>query len=250
MGKDQGRPSDTSWPGFLGSTSFSAIYDEDERLKSLYADSPADNGNLESKRKRLFLPNRDSQIRKGAACLALLEDMLVYEPLVSKWQESADISMIAPWTMACHYSLKARVYDQLVGGTNEHKEQVLLDCSNQIFENSLTGLELRHDLTIDGFACLMTSQKLLWEAVGMYFTAVGLAAMTIDDMGAFRSRSSSDMQYCLGKQMLEASDTCKSFCEELGRGNDPELWLVVENTHLCSLVEGDASMKAESCLAS
>ena len=215
-------------------------------MKKLNAESPSSSGGLESKRRQVFPPNRDGQIRKGVACLAVLEDMPSYEPLVRNWQEATELSMIAPWAMACHNSLKARVYDQIAGGTSEQKEYVLLKCSAQIFQNSLDSLELRHDITIDEFACFITTQKLSWEAIGMYFTAVGLAAMTIDDMGTFRSRSSSDMQYSLGKKMLEASDTCLSFCEELGHRTDPEAWLLCENLHLCSLVEGDASMNAES----
>ena len=41
--------------------------------------------------------------------------------------------------------------------------------------------------------------------------------------------------------MLEATDICVSFCEELGDLSDAETWLYSANVHLVSLVEGDAS---------
>lgn len=212
MAQDGQRTPSTPGPGYLGSTSFSAVYSDHGSMKDLYPVHSTPNGRSEERRHRLFVANRESQIRKGAACLALIADLPSYELAVKKWQEAAEISMIRPWTMACFFSLKSALYDHLaIATTSEQKEKLLLDCSAQIFENSLQTLDLNQDTTIDGFACQMTSQRLRWEAVGIYFTSIGLAIMTNDSLGFARSKSLSHMQWVLAKQMLEASDLCISF---------------------------------------
>ena len=221
--------------GFLGPTSFSADYIEDKSLKGLN-DQPQENLTTSNGgNRRVYSPGRDSQVQKGANCLALLQNMDTYKTLIDKWNTSVELSMIAPWIRACQSSVEADVYHHLANPVGRHI------YAAKVFENSLRPLATRREHTMDDFAALMTGRNLRWEAIGMYLTAVGLAALTVNDAGQ-AGRRTQEARYYLAKQMLEASDVCISFCEELGQLTDPGLWLTVENTHLCSVLEGDASM--------
>jgi hypothetical protein len=225
--------------GFLGSTSFAAVYAEGESLETLPL--PWDRHNNQP---RHLAPDMDYYIRKGAACLALLEDFPFYEPIVRIWDAQNPISMIVSWVAACESSVK-NLYLQMTASTNNQVKQMILDSSAHIFENSFRPLTLEKECTVDQFVDMITGQNLRWEVVGMFYTAVGLAAMTVDDCHLVSQGSAErygiDTRRRLGRKMLEASDTCKALCERAGQLTDPESWLYCENAHLSTLVEGDAS---------
>jgi hypothetical protein len=228
----------TVGPEFLGSTSFSSVYNENHSLQSLHLDFARNANAIHSKREQFYSVNRDSKIRSGAACLSLLRDWPTYDILLRKWRSGADILMIAPWLNACEHSMKTEVYDRL-GNSDDEVEEQLLRYSARIFDNTLRPLELPQGCTLDEYSCQFTGANTRWEAVGMFYTAVGLAAMVAEDIRA--APNSAEKRYFLAKQMLEASDMCISFCEEFQQVTDPEIWLISENLHTYTLVTGDAS---------
>ena len=82
----------------------------------------------------------------------------------------------------------------------------------------------------------------------MYFTAVGLALEALEYMeGTVSTRHSFQARRILARTMLEASDLCIAMCEKAGQLSDPETWLYLENYHLCSLLDGDASKFYTPC---
>jgi Fungal specific transcription factor domain len=234
MSHYQRSSSNTPGPGFLGSTSFSSVY---QGLQTLHPELPGNGDATHSRRENFYSYDRDSKIRNGAACLSLLQNMPAYDPLLRKWRLGAKLYMTAPWLVACDSSMRTEVYDLL--GTSDEMDEQLLRISARIFANTLRPLDLQRGCTLDQYGDKFTGENLRWEAVGIFFSAVGFAAMVVEDVGA--EPNSSEKRYVLAKQMLEASDTCISFCEEFQQLTDPEMWLVCDNLHMCTLVEGDAS---------
>jgi len=234
MSHYQRSSSSTPGPGFLGSTSFSSVY---QNLQTLHPELPGNGDATHSKREKFYSLDRDSKIRNGAACLSLLRNLPAYEPLLRKWHLGTDLSMKVPWIIACESSMRTEVYDLL--GTSDEVDQQLLRISARIFDNTVRPLDLQRGCTLDQYGDKFTAGNLRWEAVGIFFSAVGFAAMVVEDVSA--EPNSSEKRYFLAKQMLEASDTCISFCEEFQQLTDPEIWLICENLHNCTLVEGDAS---------
>jgi hypothetical protein len=238
MAQYQPRSLNTVGPEFLGSTSFSSVYNENQSLQSLHLDFLGNGNAIHSKREQFYSLNLDSKIRNGAACLSLLRDWPTYDILIRKWRSVAELSMIAPWVKACQYSMKTEVYDRL-GNSDHEVEEQLLRHSARIFDNTLRPLDLPRGCTLDQYGAQFTGENIRWETVGMFYTAVGLAAMVVEDISA--APNSAEKRYFLAKQMLEASDMCISFCEEFQQVTDPEMWLICENFHTCTLVTGDAS---------
>lgn len=228
----------TAGPGFLGSTSFSSVYKENQHLQTLHPEHSGKGFPAVGRIERFHSLNCDSKTRNGAACLSLLRDWPTYDILVRKWYAEADLSMIAPWVVACQSCVKTEVYDRL-GTSDDEVEQQLLRCSARIFDNTLRPLTLQRDWTVDQYTDQFTAGNIRWETVGMFYTVVGLATMAVEDISA--APSSAEKRYFLAKQMLEASDMCISFCEEFQHVTDPEMWLICENLHICTLVAGDAS---------
>ena len=238
MAQSPKRSSSIAGSGFLGATSFSSVYNENQSLHTLHPDLLGHGDAIHGGREQFFLLNRDSKIRTGAACLTLLRDWPTYDILVRKWQSGAELSMIAPWIIACQSSMKTEVYDRL-GTSDDEIEHQLLHCSARIFDNTLRPLNLQRGWTLDQYGDQFTAGNIRWEAVGIFYAAVGLAAMVVEDVSA--APDSAEKRYFLAKQMLEASDMCISFCEEFQQLTDPEMWLICENLHMCTLVTGDAS---------
>jgi hypothetical protein len=237
MAQYQWRPLSTAGPGFLGATSFSSFYKENQSLQTLHSDLVENGDAVQKKHGQFYSLNRETKIKSGAACLSLLRDWPEYDLLIRKWPDVA-FSIIAPWIIACQYSVKTEVYDRL-GNSDEEREEQLLRCSARIFENTLRPLDLQRGCTLDQYGDNFTAGNIRWETVGIFYTAVGLAAMVVEDISA--APSSAEKRYFLAKEMLEASDMCISYCEEFQQVTDPELWLMCENLRMCTLVTGDAS---------
>lgn len=238
-GPDHDRPtSRTPKPGFLGSTSFSAVYQEERGLTALQHSS--DHESVNNVIERLYLPNRGSQIKKGISCLALLVDLPMMEPLVSQWQKLyACVTMMFPFASAIQESIKSSIYSIIANAHSSELEMLLTEKSAEIYRNSMREFKMPPGCSLDQYSDLMADPHgLRWDAMGIYFTSVGLAACYACQ-GV--SRAVIEQRRRLAKTMLEASDICISLCEELGQMTDQEVWLYGGNSHLVSVVEGDAS---------
>lgn len=230
----------TPGPGFLGSTSFSAVYEEDKSLDGLQHgschESIINGGTIQ----RVYLPNRDSQIKKGTTCLALLIDCPTLGPIVAQWQQLyASIAITFPFTSAIADSVRTSIYSAIVKAQGTEVEDILAQKSAEIYRNSMKEFKIPTGCTIDEYGSILADPSCLrWDALGVYFTAVGLGAC-YTNQGA--SRTVIEQRRGLAKKMLEASDTCILLCEELGQMTDAEVFLYCQNAHLVSVVEGDAS---------
>jgi hypothetical protein len=236
---DLGRPaSRTPAPGFLGSTSFSAVYQEERGLNVLQYSSDSDSLSNAGTIRRLYPPNRESQIKKGMSCLALLADLPMMEPMISQWQQLYFcVTIMSPFTSAIQKAVKSSIHSAIANAHGSELEDILAEKSAEIYRNSMLEFRAPPNCSLDQYATLM-ADPLRWDAIGIYFTACGLSACYANQ-GA--SRSIIEQRRQLAKVMLEASDTCISLCEELGQMTDQETWLYCENAHLVSVVEGDAS---------
>ena len=217
--------------GYLGATSFASDFDEDSSpLRS------------EVTRSRPDIRISENDIRKGATCLSLLSDLPQYQPLIEKWNKLCPLSMVADWVLPLQSALERLVYDELSQTPAPDVEDFLYNASAQIWSNSRAAIEFDASCSMDEFSRRITDPGMRWESVGMYLNTVGLAVEALEYMeGSQIARTSFQARRELARTMLEASDLCISMCEKAGQLTDPETWLYLENFHLCSLIDGDAS---------
>lgn len=228
----------TPGPGFLGSTSFSAVYQEEKSLDGLKYTAYQEKISNAGTSRRLYLPNRDSQIKKGMTCLAVLVDCPTLGPTITQWQQYY-FTVMTPFISAIEQSVRTTIYSAIANAQGEELEAVLAQKSAEIYKNSMEEFKIPPGCTIDEYASILADPKCLrWDVVGLYFSICGLSACyTAQGI----SRTIIEERRRLAKTMLEASDTCISLCEELGQMTDAEIYLYCENAHLVSVVEGDAS---------
>lgn len=226
-------------PGFLGATSFSDVYAEGLTNYG-HQDERSDD-----QTEQLYLPNRESQIRRGMTCLALLADMPKFEALLQSWNSTfaSTHAIMTPFFDSMQKSVRISLYEDLAVVPASERESLLYKQSTHIWQSSMEDMNMPDHCSIQMYSEMLSDRKRLrWVALGLFFNAVGLAALYAQD---FQPRRVFAERRRLAKQMLEASDICVGFCEELGELSDAEAWLYSANAHLVSLVEGDTSTYAK-----
>ena len=125
--------SSTPGPGYLGSTSFSAVYQEEKGLDGLPYNVRVKSLANPGKVQRLYLPNRDSQVRKGMTCLALLINYPEFAPMLHQWQQLYGFhNIIFPFTLAIDNAVKISIYGTIADAEGAELEQLLVQ---KIFRN-------------------------------------------------------------------------------------------------------------------
>jgi chromatin structure-remodeling complex subunit RSC3/30 len=226
----------------LGPTSYSAVFSEDRTING--DNSPFREEWIENETTD-YPSFREGRVEEGAKMLASLKDFPLFESMIQKWQDDVHgATMFCPWIMTCVASVRAEIYEQLMQQPKEQQEPVLIRLSNKLFYNSLTPLKVDGTWTVDDYAMSFNGLKIRWETVGMFFTAVGLAAMkrAPQRVEQIFARAGNMVPEALARRMIDLAQSCLTFCEEAGHLNDAEIWIRYELTLLTSVIEGDASM--------
>jgi hypothetical protein len=253
------KASGTPGPGFLGSTSSSADYIGAQRHHGFH--NVAEDG--ESAGAGFGDPglspiHSQHQINAGAVVLAHFLEFPFFESFINELRQNAIcVNLLSPWISYVCDSIKTGLYEPLLrsrerngNGSLQH-DRLQEHLSRKLFHNTSSTLEYNGHCSLEHFASLFTGQNLRWEAVGMFFTAVGLGAINaranIRHLAPGNGGLSMRQRAALARRMLEGGQMCLSFCEKTGHMVDPEIWLSFELSHLASVVEGDSSMYLLRC---
>ena len=222
---------------FLGPTSYSAVFSEDRTLNG--ADSPFRDEWIENEPAE-HPRFREGRVEEGAKMLASLKDFPLFESMIQKWQDDVHgATIFCPWIMTCVASVRAEFYEPLMQQPNEQQDPVLIGLSSKLFYNSLQPLKVDGSWTLDQYTMSFNGSNIRWETVGMFFTAVGLAAMK--RASHLLARAGNMVAEVLARRMIDFGESCLAFCEEAGHLNDAEIWISYELALLTSVIEGDAS---------
>jgi hypothetical protein len=242
-GEERFRSTATTWPGFLGSTSFSAVFAEHQDQIDLELDQDIADLNREHYEEASAAKSTEFQrkIADGAAVLALLADLPSFEPIATRWAERwRELSLMAPILPACLKSIKTDLYEPFI---KMQTERALSNASRLLFRNLLKVLKSPPYCTFEQYTSSLTGENLRWETVGIFFTACGLACYNSsaeDPLLDFVGHRPGDKRL-LSRRMLEASNACIAFLDDAGHLNDPGMWLTEGNCILTSQILGDAS---------
>ena len=227
--------------GFLGSTSFSAIYTEHATSSGIgpqddsYSTAPI--APQEICDTAAMAPLR---IEHGARLLALLNDLLLIERLADRWYRTRQgLGTPIPLVRAIIQALKVS-HETALSNAREHD---LMEISRKICHNSQQPLKVHASATASSYVELSVGQNLRWEPLGILFSIAGASAMTLLDQD--KSITGRDDRVIdrksFASQMMSNSDDVLSFCDHYRQPNDLMLWLMFENFTLVTLHQGDSS---------
>lgn len=223
-------------PGFLGPTSYSAVYTENHI-------APDPTGETEDGSS--LPPVSAEKIQQGADIFALLRDQSVFRRLTQRLFELTDgIVIMLPVLTTWVDELWAEWGPLLAEGRPDD----LLALSRLVWRNTRSPFKSHARMTTKEWAKSASGKGLRWEVVGVILTVSGLTATSLsrwdsifESMRDFRNDRS-----VFTERMRKAADYCQCFCYEAEVLNDLWLCFLFNNLILTETIKGDAR-KFRSC---
>lgn len=218
-----------SAPGFLGSTSYSAVFTEGESHVNLESEAQAQHSHLPSEQLNAVAVD-SSIVREGSQILALLQNPLQYRKAADRWSQTVCLCDLNPFVQEC---VDVVTMGDIFRGLD------LIRVSQTIFERTALPFDVKNIRSVSQISTFFMGDHLSWEIVGLVLMAAGLGAISLDEISL-----NSDDEGCnwkdLAKTWLHAADRCKYFCQEFGQLNDFAMLQILFNHILHTQVYGDA----------
>ena len=207
--------------GYLGSSSYSAIFDEI-------------NGSLDVTETENVpgpvvhvSPVSEDLVRKGADVLFHLRELEVLDRLLQKWLVIGDGYLIfAPIYHTWMREIKKQLGPTLskVSGPDD-----LRDMSMMLWHNTRMPIESNGTTTAGTWAQRTAGHRLRWEVLGLLFSAVGIVSGSLNGRDAVfvSPQGSNQDRSAIVRTMLELVNRCIDFCKVCMNNNDLYACLLV-----------------------
>ncbi|KAJ5620083.1 hypothetical protein N7510_004067 [Penicillium lagena] len=225
-----------STPSFLGPTSFSAVYSENEAsLKQHSSITPLRLPELSPPDVARAVDIHQAQL--GAELLSLLfDDFVLYRRTAIACDEKMGEGIIGLPTVRTLCDLIEGMYNSLPGHLDPQSR--LLALSRRLFEGTTRELITHATMTLDEYLVALAGR---WEAIGIILTMSGICAAhtTVDDPIFHGLRLTATDHKNLGILATAGGDQCLQLCDSVGVMCDTFGWLLMRHAHLLTFVCGD-----------
>ena len=226
--------------GFLGPTSYSAVFTEGQshiRIENNKLRGEIDNRAWQPAK----LPCWDSsKVTEGAEVLSLLANLSRYEPTLNRWYEVQCLAAITFYIREC----VAQIPPDLK--LSQGRSMSLTTWSHKVFLRTSTPYSSDANVSLREYSPSLMGENLSWETVGLILTTLGLSAISMDEVSVYDEYDSQTNWKDLAQQLLRAGDQCIAFCEQFGHLKDTGVTLIMMNFILHTQVYGDAGEHAKA----
>lgn len=160
--------------GFLGTSSYSAVYTENAPNLGIDVQEGAERSSSPQ-----ASPLSMEQIRMGAEILSLLGDLHMYEQFMSRWFEIADGMMVLRPVYDIWIQEIWSEFGDLLSTFKTVED--LYGLSQLVWRNTMVSLPIDAHTSGKKWALLSTGKNLRWETVGLIFSGVGVLAGNLSD---------------------------------------------------------------------
>lgn len=196
-------------PGFLGPTSYSAVFTEGESNIGLKNQEENREINIRSWPSP-ELPNWDSKkLAEGVEVLRLLGDLDVYEPAIERWFQISGLYSTILFARDCISLVPA------VLKTHATNERDLTNFAHKIFWRTSTPVPLDPNISLKAYPSFLMGENLSWEVVGIVLSVLGTSAIMIDEVDVMGPDLKIDWKDRVRK-LVVAGDRCIHFCDQFG----------------------------------
>ena len=219
--------------GFLGPTSYSAVYTENSNiLETPVVDDVPDLPAISA-----------SKIQQGAEVLSLLKDMPIYKQFTERWFEICDGHIVMQPVFRIWIDEMWNEFGQILVEGNPHKLQSL---SEQVWRNTRRPMKVQGTMTAVEWAKSASGRNLRWEVVGIMLSTVGIIAINLSNWDTiFDSlREGFIDRATFSERMRKASEFCLCFCYESEVLNDIYVSFMFKDLVLVECLKGDAHYAA------
>ena len=234
--------------GFLGPTSFSAIFRENKLVNPTedFARQTTDTifqeyGIAKPLSSGLCDLEAQEHVDQGIRVLQRFPDRLLCERLLDRYFEICDVMLPEGVLRPVHASLWS-TYGECLSRSRSKKNEALSSMSKDLCKTAMTPLS--PSSTTKDWIKSFSGSNLRWEILGNLFAVFGLSSMTISDWDplfatANDGKGCSKRQY--GEAMRECAEACLALCNDVDAINDFVVSLMSAVYCLQSFYEGDAS---------
>lgn len=234
-----GRASPVTDNEYMGSTSFSAVIDDDRDVVNRHISQP-------SKEKAIHgmgsCPTiSEEQIVAGMGVLGLFIEVPDIGDVIRRYHNVTFAYMVPPpITEACAASIQEVFHGAAGKPSRKQLRRHVLD----ICDNTNRPLMLFPPVPASEYHTLFTGPNLRWEVVGFVLAMLGLALKYNARRGTEIHLAPSREQIWkpIAKRILEAVEYCATVCESCNSTSHQALWLLYCQAHLKNEVLGDLRM--------
>ena len=226
-------------PGFLGPTSYSAVFTEGQSHLS------KEDGNLSNEInvrgwQSSVPPSWDAdRIKEGAEVLSLLADLSKYKS-ISNRQDEMCLSDYTHYISDCIALIPSTLKD------SHGQPWCLTALSHNVFTRTSNPRLMDANMSLREYPSFLMGENLCWETVGLMLSALGLSAVLMDTVNTYEDSHPEPNWKDLAQRLVRAGDQCITFCEQYGQLKDTGVTLIMANFILHTQVYGDAGEQVET----
>jgi len=199
----------TPVPGFLGPTSYSAVFTEGESNIGLRNRDENREINIRGWRLPKLRSWDSCDILEGVAVLELLVDLEVYEPALQRWYQVEGLYSTIPFARQC-IALVPRILK-----TNSGHRKSFTTLAHEIFLRTSTPCPLDSTITMQEYPSFLMGDNLSWEVVGIILSVAGLGSISMDEVNVLEADPNIDWKD-RAQKLVRAGETCIAFSEQFG----------------------------------
>ena len=221
-------------PGYLGSTSYSAVLTEHR------GDIPLDIDTLPDADNAMQIVNHE-RVQSGINVLALWYNLPICEALIRKLYITNRLCFLLSKHIVELVLKNVRcVFDSF---RPDETESRLREFSSQIFRNSSRPLRCSQPMTVEEYSASFSGWNCRWETIGLLFAVAGSSLMMLADNDPLEADfpNTSGAKDRLMTQICEASSLCIAFCDHSASSNEILAWAQITDVMLRTQQYGDSS---------
>ncbi|PYH92072.1 hypothetical protein BO71DRAFT_432238 [Aspergillus ellipticus CBS 707.79] len=201
-------------PGYLGSTSYTAVLAEYQTELALEVESSTIPGP----------PSRSidtGRLATGLRLLKLLHNLPICDNLIRN-QYSRVLVAVIPETIVTSILRSIRAAFENLDFGQDVEGQFFQDLVCKISQNTSRTLPVHGSMTVEQYCAAFTDGNLRWEAIGIVFATSGISIMSTPDSDPNLNQVAAHSQSRdrLRAQLVEASGTCLSICDQASSSNE------------------------------
>ncbi|KAJ5668761.1 hypothetical protein N7462_009831 [Penicillium macrosclerotiorum] len=224
----------SAFPGYLGSSSFSAVLAEHRNEIPFEQEENTDPCPV--------LSVEPDRVQSGAEVLLFLYNLKDHRKLVDKFYSSSWNVVVPKMVMDAILNSIQQIFDGL--DVNNLMPQ-LQNLATQIFRNSSRALKTYRSMTAEEYCASFTGHNFRWEALGNIFTLCGQQlVITPDNDPEVVHGDDPQAKDRLLEQVTVASTICLNFCDQASAANEMLAFLQYNDVMLRTQQYGDSSYQA------
>ncbi|CAL5870326.1 uncharacterized protein PFLUO_LOCUS4562 [Penicillium psychrofluorescens] len=223
-------------PGYLGSTSFTAVLAEHRNEIPFDPDESSDSVSADT----LVEPDR---LQSGLEILHFLYNLTVCQTLVQRYYAKGGNAAMPKIVVDAILRSIRQIFD---GFDANNLTSQLQDLAIQMIHNSSRPLITHQSMTVEEYCSSFTGRNFRWEALGSIFALCGQQLVCTPDNDPLIAQTTDDHRTRdrLLEQVTVASAKCLDFCEQASSANELLAFLQYNDAILRTQQYGDSSYGA------